>query len=175
MIGIWTIKLNFMLFFYRLGHQIHAYKIFWWISVFVVMACGVVSLGVIPYRCHFRDVVEITKECGTHDGISRIYNMYIVSVAVDVVSDAMILCFPIVILWRTRIGLRQKLVLSSIFSLVGFTIAVTIVRGSIFGGTYKSIHEVQHKVVDTSWLMFWFFIQYITCKSPPRRDAPASF
>ncbi|KAM7193329.1 hypothetical protein V8F33_007872 [Rhypophila sp. PSN 637] len=162
MIGIWTIKLNFMLFFYRLGHQIRVYRIFWWIAVVVVMSCGIVALGVVPYRCHFQDVMSAIAECGTSDGLTHVYVTYIVSVAVDALSDFIILCFPIMVLWRTKIGLRQKVVLSSIFSLVGFTIAVTIVRGSIFGGTYKSIYDVDRKVMDTSWLMFWFYIQYIT-------------
>lgn len=87
MIGIWSIKLNFMLFFYRLGHQIRAYRIFWWISVFVVMSCGIVALGIIPYRCHFLPVLEAIAECGTPDSLSHVYIMYIVSVALDAFSD----------------------------------------------------------------------------------------
>ncbi|KAK3331311.1 hypothetical protein B0H66DRAFT_546300 [Apodospora peruviana] len=161
-IGIWTIKMNFLLFFYRLGHQIKLYLIFWWVAVALTIACGAAALGMIPYHCHFRDAQYIMQTCGSNDGINHVYTVYKASVSVDVCSDVIILCFPIIILWRTRIGLRQKLVLSSIFSLVGFTIAVTIVRGSIFGGMYKSLEQVDRKVMDTSWMEFWYIVQYVT-------------
>lgn len=72
--------------------------------------------------------------------------------------------FPIFIMWNTRISLRQKLVLSGIFSLVMFTIAVTIVRGSIFFGVYKSGEDASRKGLDPSWMVFWFFIELIVCK-----------
>lgn len=60
--------------------------------------------------------------------------------------------------------LLQKLLLTGVFLLVGFTIAVTIVRGSIFGGVYKALKDVDHKVINTAWVLFWFFIQYIVCE-----------
>ena len=74
------------------------------------------------------------------------------------------MCFPIAILWRAGITLRQKLILSSVFCLVGFTIAVTIIRGSIFGGVYKDVDQVDRRVIDTIWVLFWFVIEYIVCK-----------
>lgn len=77
-----------------------------------------------------------------------------------------VLCFPIAILWRTRVGisLRKKLILSTIFSLVVFTIAVTIVRGSIFGGVYKSIDENNMKSMNVTWIWFWFSVEFTVCK-----------
>ncbi|KAI7785692.1 hypothetical protein LA080_006258 [Diaporthe eres] len=121
-LGIWTIKINFMLIFYRLGHQIRAYATFWWASVVVIVACGAVLLGILPYD---------------------------------------FIVFPISILWNAGISLCQKLVLSSIFSLVAFTIAVTIVRGSIFFGVYKSGDDASRKGLDPSWMVFWWFIELI--------------
>lgn len=73
------------------------------------------------------------------------------------------MCFPIFIAWRTKISMRQKLILTAVFLLVGFTIAVTIVRGSIFGGVYKSLEEADGQVINMAWLLFWFIIQYFVC------------
>ena len=61
--------------------------------------------------------------------------------------------------------MRQKLVLTGVFLLVGFTVAVTIVRGNIFGGVYKAVGDANHlRVLNIGWLLFWFMIQYIVCK-----------
>lgn len=76
------------------------------------------------------------------------------------------------IVWNTGLDWRQKTILSSIFLLVGFTIAVTVVRGTIFGGNFKSVTKVDREVMDFSWMLFWLYIEYIVCKflfSLPRR------
>ncbi|KAK4150237.1 hypothetical protein C8A00DRAFT_18196 [Chaetomidium leptoderma] len=160
-IGIWVIKMNFLLFFYRLGHQITSFKVFWTVSVVVVIGCGAASVGMLPFDCSFGDIMHIITQCSTEGTVGAIYTKYKVSVAVDCVSDAVIISFPISILFKTRISLRQKIILSSIFCLVGFTIAVTIVRGSIFGGVYKELDQVDRKVFDTTWVVFWFYIEYM--------------
>ncbi|KAK3942849.1 hypothetical protein QBC46DRAFT_423853 [Diplogelasinospora grovesii] len=160
-IGVWIIKLNFLLFFYRLGHQITQYLIFWWVALVIVVGCGAAGVGVIPYDCMFGDIMHIITQCSSESSVGHIYDVYKASVVVDVCSDAIIICFPIIILWNTRISIKQKLILSSVFCLVSFTIAVTIIRGSIFGGLYKSLDQVDRKVFDTTWVLFWFFIQYI--------------
>jgi hypothetical protein len=81
------------------------------------------------------------------------------------IKSKIVIIFPVTIVWRTKMNVRQKAVLTSVFLLVGFTIAVSIVRGSIFGGVYKSVSEVNSNVLNTAWLLFWFYIEYIVCKS----------
>lgn len=86
-VGLWTIKLNFLLFFYRIGYQIKAYLITWWVALVVVMACGVVNLGMVPYDCMLGSTMHITVTCAVESRVQNIYNLYIVSVAIDVLSD----------------------------------------------------------------------------------------
>lgn len=38
--GIWFIKLNFLFFFYRIGHHMRAYRICWIIAVIFNIGCG---------------------------------------------------------------------------------------------------------------------------------------
>ena len=66
---------------------------------------------------------------------------------------------------QTGISRLQKIVLSNIFLLIGFIIGVTIVRASIFGGTYKSVANSDRQVMDSSWIIFWFLIEYLACES----------
>ncbi|KAK3900003.1 hypothetical protein C8A05DRAFT_46059 [Staphylotrichum tortipilum] len=160
-VGIWVIKMNFLLFFYRLGRHITVYLVFWWVSVVVVIGCGAAAIGMLPFGCMFGDIMSIITKCSSDESVGGIYTRYKVSVVVDCVSDALIICFPISILLKTRISLRQKIILSSIFCLVGFTIGVTVVRGSIFGGVYKELPEVDHKVIDTVWALFWYYVEFM--------------
>lgn len=86
-LGIWTIKMNFMLIFYRLGHQVRAYATFWWVAVVIIVACGAVLLGILPYDCMFEDSGWVNAHCSTESKMSYIYSVYKANVAVDVVSD----------------------------------------------------------------------------------------
>lgn len=86
-IGLWMIKLNFLLFFYRIGYQIKAYLTTWWVALVLVMACGFINLGMVPYDCMLGSMMHITVTCAVESNVQKIYNLYIVSVAIDVLSD----------------------------------------------------------------------------------------
>lgn len=160
-IGLWLIKLNFMILFYRLGYKIRSYLVLWWIALVLVVSCGVVNIALIPYDCMLGSMAHITMECAKESRVNNIYTVYIATVAVDVLSDVLVICFPILIVWKTRLNWRQKFVLSGVFLLVGFTIGVTVVRGSIFGGVYKAVKQSDRQVIDSSWMLFWWYIEFI--------------
>lgn len=86
-LGIWTIKMNFMLFFYRLGHKIKTYTIFWWVAAVVIVACGAVLLGLIPYHCMFNDSAWVNVHCVTTSKMGYIYSVYQANIALDILSD----------------------------------------------------------------------------------------
>lgn len=88
MIGIWTIKFNFLLFFRRFGRQIRNYMIVWWVAFALVLCCGIVNIGVIPYGCVFGQLSYLTGYCATQSSVGHIYASYKASVAIDVFSDA---------------------------------------------------------------------------------------
>lgn len=88
-IGIWVVKMNFLLFFYRLGHKITSFKVFWWVSVVVVIGCGAAAVGMLPFGCVFGDLMNIVTQCSTEESVGAIYTKYKVSVAVDCISDAL--------------------------------------------------------------------------------------
>lgn len=87
-IGIWVIKMNFLVFFHRLGHHIPLYHVFWWVAVVVVMGCGAAAVGMLPFKCLFGEIMQVITQCSTEDSVGAIYTKYKVSVVVDCVSDA---------------------------------------------------------------------------------------
>ncbi|KAH8892561.1 hypothetical protein GQ53DRAFT_822764 [Thozetella sp. PMI_491] len=66
---------------------------------------------------------------GTIDQLANAMNVFSRENGVGAGAQVVVICFPISILWRIRITLSRKIFLSGIFLLVGFTIAVTVVRG----------------------------------------------
>ncbi|KAI1170015.1 hypothetical protein F4777DRAFT_592266 [Nemania sp. FL0916] len=160
-VGIYTIKLNFLAFLYRLGHHIKAYLIFWWVATVFTVVSLIVNLGVIPHKCLFGDILYATVECATESSVGHIYLVYKVIVALDVICDALIIAFLVIVTWRTKMTMRQKAVISAVFLLVVFTIGVTIVRASIFGGVYNEQVVANRKVIDTAWVLFWLYVEIL--------------
>jgi hypothetical protein len=120
--------------------------------------------------------------CTQRSTIKRYFDFQKVSVILDVISDALsksfvsldshtssltvvVICFPVVILWNVRISLRKKIILCCTFGLAALTIAVTIVRGSVFGGTYKKFDRNEMRNLNTGWMWFWIFIEFAVGKS----------
>lgn len=85
--GIWLIKLNFLLFFYRLGHMITAYRITWWICFVFSIACGIGCFGIFQYPCMFGSVDTIFVECATVAALKDTYVRTIMTAVLDIASD----------------------------------------------------------------------------------------
>lgn len=62
--------------------------------------------------------------------------------------------------------MRQKILLTAIFSLELLTIAATVVRGSIFGAQfYKSLSNADPTDMDFIWMLFWQYMELVVCES----------
>ncbi|KAF3771388.1 hypothetical protein M406DRAFT_220852, partial [Cryphonectria parasitica EP155] len=158
--ALYVIKANFMFFFRRLGSR--GSKLFftlWWIAFGIVMACGVVSLcmGIQTFRCLFNGIVYTLENCES-DADQNVYFTYFkVTVALDIITDAIIIAFPIWILWGVQISTRKKVALGAIFSLVGLTIVATILRGAILTSVFEESEA--GKTINIPWIWFWFHIE----------------
>lgn len=86
-VGLWIIKFNFMLLFYRLGHRIQSYLIIWRTAVVLVIGCGVATIGLIPYNCLLGSAQQLKVTCATSAIVQNNYIHYIASVVVDIFSD----------------------------------------------------------------------------------------
>ncbi|KAI1381441.1 hypothetical protein F4677DRAFT_126590 [Hypoxylon crocopeplum] len=153
-VGIWSIKIGFLLFFYRFGSKIRRFVILWWTFLVVTVACLTVLVGTGNYSCIFGSEDYIKAVCLESTGSSKDKAMFKLSIALDVISDALIIFFPISILWEVRITPRKRLLLSAVFSLVLLTIAVTIVRTIAYGGADET-------AVNIPWVWFWITTEWI--------------
>jgi hypothetical protein len=180
--GILAVKINFLLFFKRLGTRITSYLIFWYFMLFITVACGATT-GLMDYKCIFGSLEYTMRNC-THgsNNNKRYFDVQKISVVLDVISDVLsksvvslvshtssltvvVICFPIVILWNVRVSLRKKLILSCTFGLVALTIAVTIVRGSISGGIYKMFDQNNIQNLNIGGMWFWSSFEFAVGKS----------
>ncbi|PSR75188.1 hypothetical protein BD289DRAFT_448016 [Coniella lustricola] len=158
--ALFVIKANFMLFFRRLGHRTsNLFMPLWWAAFAVVMACGVVSLcmGVTTFRCLFNGLSYTLTQCETSAEQNRYFTYFRVTVALDIITDAIIIAFPIWILWGVRITTRKKVALGAIFSLVGLTIVATILRGAILTSVFEQ--SAAGSTINIPWIWFWFHIE----------------
>ncbi|KAK8135244.1 hypothetical protein PG984_003184 [Apiospora sp. TS-2023a] len=58
-VGLWLVKVNFLLFFYRLGSQLPRFLIMWWLIFAFVMASGAVQIGIIMFDCMIGDNLRL--------------------------------------------------------------------------------------------------------------------
>ena len=90
-LGIWAIKLNFLLFFRRLITKMTSffvfYLIFWWAVLIITIACGAVSIGLMQFRCIFGPLNQIITVCPRYQSLRQTYTFFKVSCIVDVASD----------------------------------------------------------------------------------------
>ncbi|KAG6363083.1 hypothetical protein INS49_008178 [Diaporthe citri] len=158
--GVWLIKFNFLLFFYKLGSHIARYRTWWWIGFVFNIACGAGCFGLFQYPCIFGSVEMLFVKCAAASNIRKSYIHVTFTTVLDVVSDVAgesVLCFPAHILWTVKITLRKKLLLSAVFGVVGFTIATAIVRGSMFSQFTSANGDTQ---MNITWITFWFYVEF---------------
>ncbi|KAK4157555.1 hypothetical protein C8A00DRAFT_11601 [Chaetomidium leptoderma] len=163
-VGVLIVKLNFLLFFRRLGvgAGMRKFDIAWWAVTIFTVGVTIAQIGMQTFGCFFGSTDYIFSEnCAAEPALTRIFTNAIFSAVVDALSDVMILCFPIWILWGSGISLRKKLALTVVFSLVWLTIAITIVRGSVFHQQYSMAatgHASQMQSATFTW--FWFYMEF---------------
>lgn len=88
-VGIWLIKLNFLLFFRRLGNHVKTYRIMWWVAVGFNLAAGAIVIGTMDYKCLMPPAEEVFASCNNPQASMRSYTISKVSCSLDVVCDVM--------------------------------------------------------------------------------------
>ncbi|KAL1862628.1 hypothetical protein Daus18300_008426 [Diaporthe australafricana] len=178
-VGVLLIKLSFLLFFRRLGAKSHRIiTVVWWTVLAFTVASTVAQIGMQKFGCFFGSIEYIfSGACSNESGLKRIFFNAIFSSAVDAISDFLskrsksvkavqltratlkVIGFPVAILWRSQISIPKKLLLTFVFSLVFLTIAITIVRGSVFHSTYSAT-AADAKMQSATFTWFWFYCEF---------------
>ncbi|KAK3291994.1 uncharacterized protein B0H64DRAFT_435706 [Chaetomium fimeti] len=160
-VGVLIVKLNFLLFFKRLGAGVRRFNVAWWIITVFTVGGAIAQIGMQEFGCFFGGVEYIFSEnCAADPALTRIFINAIFSAVADALSDVLILCLPVWILWGSGISMRKKLALTFVFSLAWLTIAITIVRGSIFHQQYSMAGSGETQMQSATFTWFWFYMEF---------------
>ncbi|KJZ78261.1 hypothetical protein HIM_02299 [Hirsutella minnesotensis 3608] len=151
-------KLSLLFFFRRLGDKTGKFMYFWWATLIFSVCTYIAAIGNVHYKCKFGTVEEITVRCNSPSGTHFLRATLNANCALDVLSDFLIMLFPIFLLWNIQIPLGKKIALIGIFSLSIITMAIAIARAAAIGATQKS-----NGLPDSSYLWFWSNIQSCLC------------
>ncbi|KAL3421936.1 hypothetical protein PVAG01_06092 [Phlyctema vagabunda] len=158
-VGLWGVKFNFLLFFYRIFCSTkRIYRNMWWAVVVFTILCFGAFVGLFSYKCVASDVEIILSECTRPSAIRLEWIQVQTTSAIDAFNDVLIMLFPIAILWRVKISLRKKIYLSSMFMLTLFAVVMAIIRGTISYGRVASDYSQSQNI---SWIWFWLQMELI--------------
>ncbi|OQD99394.1 hypothetical protein PENSOL_c006G00486 [Penicillium solitum] len=133
--SLWCVKFSFMALFYRISAKVKSLRIWWFVVLFCTASVYIASVADIEYECSLGELDYIVTDCPQPDHVHYENRMYWANCAGDVITDLMILSIPFLALWKTRISLRKKLILLSIFSATIFIMVTAILRVAV-GMTY---------------------------------------
>jgi len=86
-IGVYCIKANFLIFFYRLGSNLTKYRICWWIVAVVTMASFVVTMAMMEYKCTMGSLEVMLVECNQPSYLVRQWWNLIVPCILDAATE----------------------------------------------------------------------------------------
>ncbi|KAJ5691623.1 hypothetical protein N7488_012358 [Penicillium malachiteum] len=144
---LWAIKFSFLAFFLQLGSKAKSHRIWWYIVLAVTLGVYIACVADVDYRCSLSGLEYIMEHCGTQSRIHFSNRTFWANCAGDIVTDILILSVPYVILRKTQIPFRKKIILLSIFSATIVVMVVALVR--------VVINSSLNKNRDISWLYFW--------------------
>lgn len=152
--GLTAVKLAFLLFFKRLGHNVNRFEWFWWPVVGFVLAIYAVCLGTVEYRCLLPTVEDIMGYCASKEASAFTALTLKFNCAMDVLSDFLIILIPVWLLWNVRIAFAKKLAFVGLFSLSLVTMAIATARAAELAAT-----TWDNGVIDPSYLWMWTAIE----------------
>ncbi|KAJ6143092.1 hypothetical protein N7471_002545 [Penicillium samsonianum] len=149
--ALWCVKFSFMALFYRISAKVKSLRIWWFVVLFCTASVYIASVADVEYKCSFGGLDYIITQCPQPNHVHYENRMFWANCAGDVITDLMILSIPFLALWKTRISLRNKLILLSIFSATIFIMVTAIIRVAV-GMTYD-------RQMNIDWLCFWSFVE----------------
>ncbi|KAK8108820.1 hypothetical protein PG984_014621 [Apiospora sp. TS-2023a] len=88
-VGIWLVKLNFLLFFRRFGHHVPKYRITWWIVLLFNLGAGATCIALIDLKCTLTPPNLLFPNCSNTAFIKKISTTTNISAGFDAAGDAL--------------------------------------------------------------------------------------
>ncbi|KAF2760299.1 hypothetical protein EJ05DRAFT_484048 [Pseudovirgaria hyperparasitica] len=152
--AICTIKFSFLAFFKDLVHGVsrHITRFYWATAVLVFLCYGFClsqSFILCPYFGDDR------RKCFPDSPRAISIAANTIAACLDIISDAMIVAIPILVLRKARMAKKQKLAIAAFLCLSITMIIIALIR--VAGADYVSIRN-KHDF-DTTWQAFWQHIE----------------
>ncbi|KAI4837646.1 hypothetical protein E4T44_08236 [Aureobasidium sp. EXF-8845] len=115
-----------ILMLYRRLFPIENFRYLWWMCVFCTVGYGLGAIfsslfACVPVRAQW-DLTVPTSRCINKQAF------YIGNGVMNIITDLMVLALPIPIVWRLTLELRQKIILSVVFTLGSISCVISLVR-----------------------------------------------
>ncbi|RWA09017.1 hypothetical protein EKO27_g6090 [Xylaria grammica] len=133
--GSTCVKLSFLFFFRRLGHNVSKFRYLWWPVFLFTIAVWLAAIGNVQYHCLVGSLEELNGYCDTEPAINFTTITLKVNCALDVFTDFLIMLIPFTLLWNVRMRWRRKLAFLGIFSLSIVTMVIATVRAADVAAT----------------------------------------
>lgn len=180
--SLWAVKVSFLLFFRRLGHNVMGQKVIWWCVFALTLASYFVCIGDIQYSCLTAPPENIIDHCAMGTAL-RFQQITLKSnCAIDVLTDFAsksshlptvlnksaliewtVIAIPISMLWSVQMSLRKKAALVGIFSLAIITCVVAIVRVIVI----STVTAQPHALWSSRWNQaVWISVEQSVGKRP---------
>ncbi|KAI0019298.1 hypothetical protein F4780DRAFT_793384 [Xylariomycetidae sp. FL0641] len=123
---IWCLKGTMLCFFKRMANGLKEAKVINYLCVacalcYIAVVCTV-TFGCWPYHKNWQVVPDPGLKC-----TFKMQN-FLVTVVLNVLTDASILCIPLPLLWKLQIPIRKKLVIGILLSSGLFVISAALIR-----------------------------------------------
>ncbi|KAH8816926.1 CFEM domain-containing protein [Xylogone sp. PMI_703] len=152
-LALWSVKLSLLFMFRKLTIGLPDYRYIWaGIMVFTLLSfVGCVISGFTS--CSSLHAWFTAGACETaRDAVAKKASLYY-SLAVDLLTDLLIMSIPIRLLWTLRISALEKLSVGFAFSVGVITMVIAIIRVISLDNT------TEDGEVNTSWLVLWAAIE----------------
>ncbi|KAF7876780.1 hypothetical protein EAF04_001863 [Stromatinia cepivora] len=146
--SIMAVKFSFLFLFRKLIDRIRPLKIYWWIVT--IITTGILGFGISVYylACPYYFSLK-ALQCLSETGSNRTKIYASTEMALDILSDVMILTIPICLIWQVKIKWTQKIMLAMSLCLTIILTIVAIIR--VYGLQF-------HGKVDQIWEIYWLII-----------------
>ncbi|KAF1998771.1 hypothetical protein P154DRAFT_536085 [Amniculicola lignicola CBS 123094] len=154
-VSLWSAKFSCLVFFRRIGgialpglrRYWHAVFIYTVISFFAVFAMN-------PWACYAK---KGSLRCmADEDAVRIILVTFRLAIFFDLSTDCLIMAIPFATLWKVKITVRQRLILSFLFGLTIVTMAVALTRAIL------STNGPRKPGLNLTWLLFFTHVEATT-------------
>ncbi|MCJ1310453.1 hypothetical protein MMC25_004117 [Agyrium rufum] len=143
---IFAVKFSFLAFFRGLINRMSDLTKWWWCVLLITIPSAGICMCVNFIACPY--IGPGILNCSDVTFFDKQLALLKATTVLDIATDVFIISIPVVLLWRVRITMRQKLALGAVLCLSVFMIIVSIVK-------VASVYTHGAREIDLPWVQFW--------------------